>query len=402
MQDVRLADDEQHRQILVTREGERAPADLDELLLVAPLGREGRAVGAMEGAGGAQLARHSVQLAAEAVGGEVAGFLEQRRAQDARRRSLGGEGALDHRRRALRHRARVAPGARRGVVDMDEGRREEHVEPVAGEAVEQLDRRARARRGAAAVALGQRLGVGTQHLDLRAEPGEEGGEERQRVDEVVHVREADAGPGERPRRRRLRCDPGPPPRIRRRDDLVEEALEQRLALAKGVGRVLGQLAAPGAGVVVLGAAAAADDLRLACRRPPRWRTRRGRGSGSGGRGSGTRGARRRSPGTGEPGRAPSLLRARRRPSRPPRRLPRRRDRPPPSRAARCRARPSLRGPAGPRPHARSPRPACAPATRWSPACPGRRRGRRSAAGPSRGACGCGSRSTAGRRRCPRA
>ncbi len=187
---------------------------------------------------------------------------EEHRPHHRWRPGLAGQGVLEHLRRALGDGAGV--GAGRAVRrQVDERRREERVElrPVGGrgQAVGDLDRRAGARRRAAPVAQGQRLDRRAQHLDLGPERRQEGGEERQRVEKVVRLRQADAAAGQRAGRRIGNA-------------LGHEGRQQLVALTVRAGGVLGQLGAHLGTVVVLGAVAAAhhaaafaghlDDRRL--------------------------------------------------------------------------------------------------------------------------------------------
>ena len=109
--------------------------------------------------------------------------------------ALGVQGAPDHVGRALRHRARVGPRACVLQRQVHEDRREEHVDVRAGEPVQQLDRGAGSGSGAAPVALRQRVAARTEHLHAMPQSPEQRVEERQRVDQIVRVRQADGEAG---------------------------------------------------------------------------------------------------------------------------------------------------------------------------------------------------------------
>ena len=200
-----------------------------------------------------------------------------------------------------------------------------------------------------------------------------------------------SGPAETPA-----APAAPPASLARRLLFVQQRPQQLLALAVRVGRVLGELLAGGGHVVVLGALAAAHDLRhcaadvdlgelqVAAVQAVAVAALELAAAGDAGvehAGEVDRRRRARHLG-GRPPAFPAASAASRR-------------------AGRCRRRPSRRGRPARTPRARARRPAYAPAPgRW-PACPGRRPAPAAGAGPSRGCGSCAPPSTAGRRRCPR-
>ena len=262
---VGLAGQQHHRIAVLARPGESALADLAQPALVAALARQSRVVGGAEdGAGGAGGSGHAARAGRQSPRRALQGLLEARRvevvalaleedrAQHVLGRALRLQRARHHVGCALSHGAGV--GHRAGIRQrqMHEQRRDEHVDVGAGQAVQHLDGGAGAGGGATAVALGQRARTRAQHLDLVAEPAKERMEERQRVDDVVRVGQAETRAGVAGGAVRRRPVP---------QRLLQQGLDQLVALAIRAGRILGQLVAASRRVVVLGALPAAHDLR---------------------------------------------------------------------------------------------------------------------------------------------
>src|SRR5450756_2380678 len=192
---VGLAGDEDHRVIVLARPGQGALADAPQSVLEAALaGQRGGVGGAealgREAAGGAGGLRERLGRAPQRSPRPrrvepIAFPLEQDGTQHAGPRTLGGQGARRHVRRALRHWAGVGHVAGVGQGQMHEERRHEHVHAGARETVQELDRGAGAGGGAAPVTLGQGAGPRTKHVDVIPQPAHERVEEGQSVDEVV-------------------------------------------------------------------------------------------------------------------------------------------------------------------------------------------------------------------------
>ncbi len=400
--DVRLAGDQHHGEAALPRPREGALADGVQPGLEAALRIQGRLVRLVERAGRERGAPGAVGEGAQRQRDRaphprrvepVAFLLEEHRTEHAGVRALGAQRAPDHVGRTLRHRAGIGLGAGVGQRQVHEDRREEDVDVRDGKPVQQLDRRTSAGSGAAPVAVGERVAARPQHLDTVAQPAQQGVEERQRVDQVVGVGQADQRRGGGAvRAAGLR----PAPRL-----VVQQRPQQGVALPVRVGRVLGELVAGGGHGVVLGTLATAHDLLYGAVDVDLRQFQV-----AAVQAVAVAALELAAPGDARLEHAIQVDGRRRQP-RPPRGRPRLSSlRPPPAprlsrRGGRCRRRPSRRGPRARLLRARAPPPACAQARGRRRACPGRTRGPGAGAGPSPGCGSCAPRSAAGRRRCPR-
>ncbi len=200
---VRLAGYEHHGVAMTPRPSQRARADRVQAGLEATLGVQRRLIRLVEGVR-SQCAAGAVGQGAQRQGDRaphpgriepVALLLEEHRTEHAAAPALGLQRTPDHVRRTLRHRAGVRVRAGIGQRQVHEDRREEDVHVGRGQPVQQFDGRAGAWGGAAPVALGERVPARPEDLHAVAQAPHQRVEERQRVDQVVRVGQAEQRAG---------------------------------------------------------------------------------------------------------------------------------------------------------------------------------------------------------------